>query len=98
MKDVESPGRSEVWQARIARALASDLQSDAAVLGLSARTETVRAALKLLHQRAAEERMAHSVDSFYGERTPPLPVGVSRAPVGTADNADRAAGSTGAPA
>ncbi|WP_026818244.1 hypothetical protein [Arthrobacter castelli] len=33
-------------------------------------------ALELLHRRAAEERMARSVDDFYGNSEPPLPIGV----------------------
>jgi hypothetical protein len=69
-------GPTEVWQARIARDLASQLRSDAAVLGLTARTDIVKAALELLHRHAAEVRMAQSVDEFYGGATPPLPVGV----------------------
>jgi hypothetical protein len=70
------PGGTEVWQARISRDLAVQLQADSEVLGLSGRTEIVKAALQLLHQRAAEERMARSVDAFYGEEEPPLPIGV----------------------
>ncbi len=69
-------GASEIWQARIARAFAEQLNEDAAVLGLAGRTEIVRAALLMLHHRAAEERMARSVDEFYGDATPPLPLGV----------------------
>lgn len=72
-------GASEVWQARIDLDLAAELRADATVLGLSGRTEMVRAALRLLHQRAAEERMARSVDDFYHGALPPLPVGVRRA-------------------
>lgn len=83
-------GASEVWQARIDRDLAVELRADAAVLGLTGRTDIVRAALRLLHQRAAEERMARSVDEFYRGETPPLPVGVRR--VAPADgDADAAA-------
>ncbi|MDQ1632771.1 MAG: hypothetical protein QOJ32_204 [Frankiaceae bacterium] len=69
-------GASETWQARISHALAAQLRSDAEVLGLDGRTEIVRAALELLHRRAAEERMAQSVDAFYGGAQPPLPIGV----------------------
>jgi hypothetical protein len=71
-----SPGGTEVWQARISRDLAAQLQADSHILGLSGRTEIVKAALQLLHQRAAEERMARSVDDFYGGDQPPLPIGV----------------------
>ena len=72
-------GPTEVWQARIGSELAEALRQDSAVLGLKGRTEIVRAALALLHQRAAEERMAQSVDEFYGDRPAPLPIGVRRA-------------------
>ncbi len=69
-------GASEVWQARIGRGLAEQLRADAEVLGLDGRTDIVKAALGLLHRQAAEERMAQSVDEFYGDSTPPLPLGV----------------------
>jgi len=69
-------GASETWQARISHELAAQLRHDAEVLGLDGRTEIVRTALELLHRRAAEERMARSVDDFYRESAPPLPVGV----------------------
>jgi hypothetical protein len=69
-------GASETWQARITHDLAAQLRDDAEVLGLDGRTEIVRAALELLHRRAAEERMARDVDAFYGDSEPPLPVGV----------------------
>jgi hypothetical protein len=70
-------GPSEIWQARIARTFAEQLNEDAAILGLAGRTEIVRAALQMLHRRAAEERMARSVDEFYGSTAPPLPLGVA---------------------
>jgi hypothetical protein len=70
-------GSSEVWQARIGADLAAQLRADAEVLGLAGRTEIVKAALELIHRQAAEERMAKSVDDFYGGATPPLPLGVS---------------------
>lgn len=69
-------GSSETWQARIGHDLAAQLRRDAELLGLEGRTEIVKAALDLLHRRAAEERMARSVDDFYGKGSPPLPVGV----------------------
>lgn len=72
-------GASETWQARITHDVAAQLRSDAELLGLDGRTEIVRAALELLHRRAAEERMARSVDFFYGDTEPPLPVGVRSA-------------------
>lgn len=67
---------TEIWQARIGRDLAAQLREDADVLGLSGRTDIVRAALELLHRRAAEERMARDIDGFYGDSVPPLPIGV----------------------
>lgn len=70
---------SEIWQARIGRDLAAQLRADSAVLGLSGRTEIVKAALALLHQRAAEEQMARSVDGFYAGADVPLPIGVRAA-------------------
>jgi hypothetical protein len=79
---VESPEQdnakatSEVWQARIGAELAAQLRADAEVLGLAGRTEIVKAALELIHRQAAEERMATSVENFYGGATPPLPLGV----------------------
>ena len=71
-----STGASETWQARISHELAAQLRDDAEVLGLDGRTEIVKAALELLHKRAAEERMARSVDTFYAGNEPPLPIGV----------------------
>ena len=79
-------GASETWQARITHELAAQLRSDAAVLGLDGRTEIVRAALELLHRRAAEERMARSVDAFYGDSRPPLPIGAR--PARTSSHSD----------
>ncbi|SDQ51430.1 hypothetical protein [Quadrisphaera sp. DSM 44207] len=80
-------GASETWQARIGHDLAAQLRDDAKVLGLEGRTQIVRAALELLHRRAAEERMARSVEAFYGDETPPLPVGVRPARSGEAPGA-----------
>ncbi|MGI8948041.1 MAG: ribbon-helix-helix protein, CopG family [Ornithinimicrobium sp.] len=77
-------GASETWQARVPHDLAAQLRRDAELLGLQGRTEIVRAALELLHRQAAQERMAQSVEHFYGSEEPPLPVGVrSRAPTET---------------
>lgn len=73
---VPPPRASEVWQARIDGDLATQLRYDSEVLGLSGRTEIVKAALALLHRKAAEERMARSIDDFYDGREPPLPLGV----------------------
>lgn len=69
-------GVSETWQARISLEQAAQLRRDARLLGLDSRTDIVRAALDLLQRQAAEERMAQSVDAFYGEAEPPLPIGV----------------------
>jgi len=76
-------GSSEVWQARIGAELAAQLRADAEVLGLVGHTEIVKAALELMHRHAAEQRMANSVDDFYGGATPPLPLGVSDGGNGT---------------
>lgn len=73
---VASTGTSEVWQARIDQEFAAQLQADAEILGLDGRTDIVRTALRLLHGRAAEERMAQGVDAFYSDGAPPLPIGV----------------------
>jgi hypothetical protein len=90
---VTATGTTEVWQARIERTFAAQLRDDAHVLGLDGRTDIVRAALHLLHRSAAEERMARSVDDFYGTVAPPLPIGVlpDDAP------AEQDAGSSGGP-
>lgn len=71
-----STGASETWQARISHDRAAQLRRDAEILGLEGRTEIVRAALDLLHRRASEERLARSIDDFYGDAEPPLPIGV----------------------
>lgn len=92
-------GATEVWQARIGHDLAAQLRADADILGLSGRTDIVKAALHLLHRRAAEERMARSVDEFYGGAAPALPIGVQAADDDTPGQAeaDRVApGSDGA--
>ena len=65
-----------MWQARIERGLAARLRDDSKLLGLDGQTEIIRAALELLHSHAAEERMAGSIEEFYGSEAPPLPVGV----------------------
>lgn len=72
----EMTSGTEVWQARIRRDFAAQLHDDAETLGLDGRTDIVRAALQLLHRRAAEERMARTVDEFYRGEAPPLPIGV----------------------
>ncbi|HEY8719878.1 hypothetical protein [Pengzhenrongella sp.] len=92
-------GTTEVWQARIGHDFAAELHADADVLGLRGRTDIVRAALAMLHASAAEQRMANDVREFYGDETPPLPIGVLPAPpdavdAGSADVTD-AHGSSG---
>lgn len=72
-------GSSETWQARISHERAAQLRQDAQFLGLDGRTEIVKAALDLLHRMAAEERMARSVDDFYLDGPPPMPIGVRAA-------------------
>ncbi|MGH3931391.1 MAG: hypothetical protein ACRDTF_15640 [Pseudonocardiaceae bacterium] len=78
-------GATEVWQARIGHELAAQLRADADILGLGGRTDIVKAALHLLHRRAAEERMARSVDEFYRGTEPALPIGVLTADDDTVD-------------
>lgn len=87
---VATTGTSEVWQARIGHELASQLRADAEILGLDGRTDIVKTGLEMLHRRAAEERMARSVDEFYAGAEPALPVGVPPAD----DEAQRAEGET----
>lgn len=73
-------GSSETWQARISHAEAEQLRRDADLLGLASRTDIIRAALDLLRRSAADERMARSIDDFYGGEVPPAPIGVRRRP------------------
>lgn len=85
---------TEVWQARIGHELAAQLREDAELLGLKGRTDIVKAALHMIHRRAAEERMARSVDDFYCDTEPELPIGV----LGTGetlDSPERPPGATG---
>jgi hypothetical protein len=88
MRMAATTGATEVWQARIGHDLAATLRADSEVLGLHGRTEIVKAALELLHRQAAEQRMARSVEDFYGSAQAPLPIGV--VPV---DDADRSVAS-----
>ncbi len=71
-----STGATEVWQARIGHEMAAAPRADAEILGLRGRTDIVKAALQLLHRRAAEERMARSLDEYFRGAAPPLPIGV----------------------
>ncbi len=88
-------GITEVWQARIGHELAAQLRTDAEILGLNGRTEIVKAALQLIHRQASEERMARSVDEFYGDTPPPLPIGVLPADDSTPAGKGKAARSDG---
>jgi hypothetical protein len=91
-------GSTEVWQARIGREFAAQLYADANILGLQGRTDIVKAALAMLHRNAAEQRMARSVEEFYGEDIPPLPIGVLPAEDESANGpamADQAPGARG---
>jgi hypothetical protein len=72
----QSGASPQIWQARVPAELARMLLDDARVLGLTGRSDVVRAGLHLLHREALEERMARDIDNFYGDETPPLPVGV----------------------
>lgn len=69
---------SETWQARISHDEAEQLRRDAELLGLATRTDIVKAGLEMLRRSAAEERMARSIDDFYGGELPPSPIGVRR--------------------
>jgi hypothetical protein len=84
---IGNAGASEVWQARIGPELAAQLRIDGGTLGLTGRAEIVTAALRLLHRQVAVERMARSVDVFYGDTVCPLPIGVlgadQQVPAGT---------------
>lgn len=91
---------TEVWQARIGRDLAAQLRADADILGINGRTDIVKAALELLHRRAAEERIARNVDQFYDGAAATLPIGVLTADDDTLDRVakDRLAAGSDDPA
>lgn len=76
---IATTGATEVWQARIGHELAAALRADSEVLGLNGRTDIVKAGLEMIRRRAAEQRMANSVDDFYRGGTPDLPLGVRAA-------------------
>ena len=67
------PGPTVLWQARVPRPLAHEIEQDMRVLGLTSQSETIREALKLLHERAREIAMAQDYDQFYGGDAAPLP-------------------------
>ena len=69
-------GGSEVWKARIGHEFATQLRADGETLGVSGSSEIVEIALHRLHRQVAEERMARSVDEFYGEGPRTLPIDV----------------------
>jgi Arc/MetJ-type ribon-helix-helix transcriptional regulator len=62
-----------LWQARVPRQLAREIEQDMGVLGLTSQSETIREALKLLHGHAREISMARDYDDFYGGARAPLP-------------------------
>ncbi len=53
-------------QARISVTDAGRLDADVEALGLTSRSEGVRAALRLLHRRARHAALARDYDDFYG--------------------------------
>lgn len=72
----EETSATTVWQARLDRGFAAELLRDGEMLGLTNRTSVIKAALTLLHQHVAEQRMADSIADFYGDQEPPFPVGM----------------------
>jgi hypothetical protein len=73
-RDASPP--TDVWQARVGTDFGAKLLEDAEVLGLTTKTDIVKAALELLHRQAAELRMARGVKEFYQGGAVPLPAGV----------------------
>ena len=71
--DALSSGPTVLWQARVPRPLAHDIEQDMQVLGLSSQSEAIREALRLLHGKAREVAMARDYDDFYGGAAAPLP-------------------------
>ena len=71
--DAPSAGPTVLWQARVPRPLAHDIEQDMQVLGLSSQSEAIREALRLLHAKAREVAMARDYDDFYGDAVAPLP-------------------------
>lgn len=59
-------------QARVPENHAQQIDEDIATLGLRNRSDAVREALRLLHQRAAHVALAREYDEFYGEREAPV--------------------------
>lgn len=55
-----------VIQARLSEQDARQVDQDAQTLGLRNRSEAVRAGLRLLHRRAAQQALAREYDDFYG--------------------------------
>lgn len=66
------------WSARLDAEFARELEADREVLGLGGTTDLLLAGLRLLHQKAEEERMVRSVVDFHGQQPVPLPTGVRR--------------------
>lgn len=71
--EAPSGGPTVLWQARVPRPLALDIEQDMQVLGLGSQSEAIRVALRLLHGKAREVAMARDLDEFYGEAKAPLP-------------------------
>lgn len=71
--DAPTNGPTVLWQARVPRLLARDIEQDMRVLGLSSQSEAIREALRLLHGKAREVAMARDYDEFYGDASAPLP-------------------------
>ena len=71
--EAPSGGPTVLWQARVPRPLALDIEQDMQVLGLGSQSEAIREALRLLHGKAREVAMARDLDEFYGEAKAPLP-------------------------
>ncbi len=61
---------------RIENTFGDELLADAGSWGSAVAPRSSKAALELLHRKAAEERMARSVRDFYDGATVPLPIGV----------------------
>ena len=66
-------GPTVLWQARVPRELAHDLEDDMRVLGLEGQSDTIRAALRLLHVRAREVSVGREYEEFYAGERAPLP-------------------------
>ena len=59
-------------QARMLPQEVQQLDADVVALGLHSRSEAIRTALRLLHQRARDEALGQSYDDYYGKKEAPL--------------------------